>query len=238
MKNNNLCECAICHKKFNSENIVHGGIIRNGIFQLIKNDDSSFQKTSIICLDDLHYYQNIYVQKLLETEKGELTLLENEVLNTIQEREFISTNPDNDFDKTWTKSELVADKIASFGGSWTFIGIFIGFIIVWIMINSMVFLWKPADPYPYVLLNLLLSCLAAIQAPIIMMSQNRQEMKDRIRSQHDYQVNLKSELEIRQLHEKIDHLLMHQWERLAEIQEIQLDLLEEIRKDQKNINHK
>ena len=87
---------------------------------------------------------------------------------------------------------------------------------------------RPPDPYPYILLNLLLSCLAAIQAPVIMMSQRRQEAKDRRRSQHDYQVNLKAELEIRHLHDKVDHLLSHQWERLAEIQEIQLDLLSEL----------
>jgi uncharacterized membrane protein len=94
--------------------------------------------------------------------------------------------------------------------------------------NSIVFLWRPADPYPFILLNLVLSCLAAIQAPIIMMSQNRQEAKDRLRSQHDYQVNLKAELEIRHLHEKIDHLLSHQWERLVQIQELQLELLSEL----------
>lgn len=89
---------------------------------------------------------------------------------------------------------------------------------------------RPADPYPFILLNLILSCLAAVQAPIIMMSQNRQEAKDRLRSQNDYQVNLKAELEIRHLHEKLDHLLMHQWDRLAKIQEIQLDLLTELNK--------
>jgi uncharacterized membrane protein len=89
---------------------------------------------------------------------------------------------------------------------------------------------QPADPYPFILLNLILSCLAAVQAPIIMMSQNRQEAKDRLRSQNDYQVNLKAELEIRHLHEKIDHLLMHQWDKLAKIQEIQLDLLSEMNK--------
>jgi uncharacterized membrane protein len=94
--------------------------------------------------------------------------------------------------------------------------------------NSIVLVWRPPDPYPFIFLNLILSCLAAIQAPIIMMSQNRQEAKDRIRSQHDYQVNLKAELEIRHLHDKIDHLLSHQWDRLAKIQEIQLDLLSEI----------
>ena len=96
--------------------------------------------------------------------------------------------------------------------------------------NSLVLLWRPVDPYPFILLNLLLSCLAAIQAPIIMMSQNRQEAKDRLRAQHDYRVNLKAELEIRQLHEKVDHLLSHQWERLVEIQEVQLELLSEIGK--------
>ena len=94
---------------------------------------------------------------------------------------------------------------------------------------------QPADPYPFILLNLILSCLAAIQAPIIMMSQNRQEAKDRLRSQNDYQINLKAELEIQYLHEKLDHFLLHQWERLAQIQEIQLDLLSEMSKKIKRI---
>ena len=96
--------------------------------------------------------------------------------------------------------------------------------------NSLVMFFRPLDPFPYILLNLLLSCLAAVQAPIIMMSQNRQEARDRVRAEHDYQVNLKAELEIRHLHEKIDHLLNHQWERLLQIQEVQVDLLTELRR--------
>ena len=104
------------------------------------------------------------------------------------------------------------------------------FIALWIMVNSLVLYWRPVDPFPFILLNLVLSCLAAIQAPVIMMSQNRQETKDRLRARNDYQVNLKAELEIRQLHEKIDHLLSHQWERMIEIQEVQLDLLNELRR--------
>ena len=92
----------------------------------------------------------------------------------------------------------------------------------------MILLWRPFDPYPFILLNLVLSCIAAIQAPIILMSQNREEAKDRLRSEYDYRVNLKAELEIRHLHEKVDHLLMNQWQRLLEIQEIQIDLMEEI----------
>jgi uncharacterized membrane protein len=100
--------------------------------------------------------------------------------------------------------------------------------IFWIALNSFALIWKPFDPFPFILLNLILSCLAAIQAPIIMMSQNRQESKDRLRSEHDYSINLKAELEIRHLHEKIDHLLMNQWQRLLEIQEIQMELMEEL----------
>jgi uncharacterized membrane protein len=102
------------------------------------------------------------------------------------------------------------------------------FLVLWILMNSLVLLWRPADPYPFILLNLMLSCLAAVQAPVIMMSQNRQGVKDRLRSQHDYQVNLKAELEIRHLHEKLDHLLSHQWERLVQIQEVQIELLNEL----------
>ena len=108
-----------------------------------------------------------------------------------------------------------------------------GFTGLWILLNSIALLRRPFDPYPFILLNLLLSCLAAIQAPIIMMSQNRQEARDRLRSQHDYQVNLKAELEIRHLHEKIDHLLSSQWERLVQIQEVELDLLAEISRAQR-----
>ena len=151
----------------------------------------------------------------------------------MKQHEFISITSDTTLDHEWSSGEKIADKIATFGGSWMFMGFFALFLIIWISINTTVIFWKPVDPYPFILLNLLLSCLAAIQAPIIMMSQNRQESKDRLRSQYDYQVNLKAELEIRLLHEKIDHLLLHQWERLAQIQEIQIDFLEELRRKAK-----
>jgi uncharacterized membrane protein len=124
--------------------------------------------------------------------------------------------------------ERLADRIAVFGGSWPFLIYFGVFLVLWIGMNSLVLYRRPVDPYPFIFLNLVLSCLAAVQAPIIMMSQNRQETKDRLRSQHDYQVNLKAELEIRNLHEKMDHLLSNQWERLIQIQELQLELLSEL----------
>ncbi len=229
-----LHKCSVCHKNFKSNEIIHSDIIREGISKLIQKDITNWNESSEICRDDLHFYQNKYVHTLLESEKGELSTLEHQVLETMQQHELISiTSADTASDHEWTFGERVADKIATFGGSWAFMGFFAGFLVVWITINSVAVYWKPADPYPFILLNLLLSCLAAIQAPIIMMSQNRQEAKDRLRSQYDYQVNLKAELEIRQLHEKMDHLLSHQWERLAQIQGIQIDLLEELRRKTK-----
>lgn len=171
-----------------------------------------------------------YVQSILHTEQGEVSNLEYEVLNSMKQHELISKNVEGQLEQKWTFGERLADKIATFGGSWAFLICFSAFLAVWILVNTVVMVKHPADPYPFILLNLMLSCLAAIQAPIIMMSQNRQEAKDRMRSENDYQVNLKAELEIRHLHEKIDHLLMHQWDRLAKIQEIQLDLLSEMSK--------
>ena len=132
-----------------------------------------------------------------------------------------------EYDASLTFGELLSDRIAEFGGSWGFLLVFGAVMALWIGINSLTLLSRPFDPYPYILLNLLLSCLAAIQAPVIMMSQNRQEARDRLRAEHDYQINLKAELEIRNLHEKMDHLVHRQWEKLMEIQQIQMDLMEE-----------
>lgn len=228
-----LHTCTVCQKKFRNNQIIHADVIRDEINKLIQNDIPNWNKKSEICRNDLHFYQNKYIHTIVESEKGELTILENQVLNAMKEHDLISITSDTIFDHEWTRGERIADKIATFGGSWAFMGFFTAFLLIWIGMNATVIFWKPIDPYPFILLNLLLSCLAAIQAPIILMSQNRQEKKDRLRAQYDYQVNLKAELEIRQLHEKMDHLLSHQWERLAQIQEIQIDLLEELQQKTK-----
>ena len=196
----------------------------------IRRDHPDWSEALPICHDDLARYRGQYVHALLVAEKGELSELEQEVLQSLQTHQTVSADIDSDFEEQWTFGEKLADRIADFGGSWTFLICFSLFIAVWIAMNSLVLYWRPVDPFPYILLNLLLSCLAAIQAPIIMMSQNRQETKDRLRARNDYQVNLKAELEIRHLHEKMDHLLSHQWERMIEIQELQLDLLNELRR--------
>lgn len=221
-------KCSVCFKAFPINVMVAGALIRDAVVGAITSEHPDWSTEGYICRADLSHYRNKYIQGLLESEKGELSSLEQEVLNSIQAQQVLASNVDKEFEQEWTLGERLADRVASFGGSWTFLIFFTVFITGWITMNTIVFFSRPIDPFPYILLNLLLSCLAAIQAPIIMMSQNRQEAKDRLRSQNDYQVNLKAELEIRHLNEKIDHLLSRQWERLVQIQEIQLDLLSEL----------
>ena len=152
------------------------------------------------------------------------------MLNAVRNNKILSENINEQTDTRPTAGDTLADKIASFGGSWAFIVTFFLILIAWMLINIWLLGNKGFDPYPFILLNLILSCLAAIQAPIIMMSQNRQEQKDRIRAEHDYKINLKAELEIQLLSEKIDYLLLHQNRKLLEIQEVQIDYLEDMEK--------
>ena len=177
----------------------------------------------------MNRFRSNYIQGLLESEKGELSTLDQEVLDSLKRHETLASNVDDEYEKTFTLGERMADRLADFGGSWNFIVILGSVSLGWIVVNTLVLVAKPFDPYPFIFLNLILSCLAAIQAPVIMMSQNRQEAKDRRRSEHDYQINLKAELEIRHLHERLDHLLSRQWERLVAIQQVQLDVLSENR---------
>jgi len=220
--------CALCGKSFPPRNLVSAEIVRKELAEEIRQSVPEWSAEMFICREDLARMRGKYVHDLLESERGELSSLENEVVRSLQEHEILSANVDAELEQHWSFGERLADRIASFGGSWAFLISFGVFLLIWILINSVALLWRPLDPYPFIFLNLILSCLAAVQAPIIMMSQNRQEAKDRIRAQHDYQVNLKAELEIRHLHEKVDHLLSHQWERLVKIQELQLELLADL----------
>lgn len=222
--------CLVCKKNDLSKKLIPMGTVRKVITEEIAKDYPDWTVQDYICQADLTKYRMQYVQSILTSEEGEVSNLEYEVIHSMQQHDLISKNVENKLDQRWSFGERLADKIATFGGSWAFLMCFGAFLVLWILVNTVAMVNHPADPYPFILLNLILSCLAAIQAPIIMMSQNRQEAKDRMRSENDYQVNLKAELEIRNLHEKIDHLLMHQWDRLAKIQEIQLDLLSEMSK--------
>ena len=220
--------CQICKKQKKPSEIIPGELVSKPVSDTIKQSYPKWSSDGYICLSDLNHFRALHVKNVLETEKGELSNLENQVMKSLEEHEILSKNINEEFEQKLTVGEKLADKMAAGAGSWKFIIGFAIILIVWILINSLILLWKPFDPYPFILLNLVLSCIAAIQAPIILMSQNREEAKDRLRSEHDYRVNLKAELEIRHLHEKIDHLLMNQWQRLLEIQEIQIDLMEEL----------
>jgi uncharacterized membrane protein len=203
--------------------------VRPAVAELILKEIGSWSEDGWICSDDLQKFRHKHVQELLEAEKGELTTLEKEVLESLRQQEILSRDPEEELQSGLTKGQRLADRIAAVGGSWRFIASFAIVLFIWIVINTAVLVSRPFDPYPFILLNLLLSCVAAIQAPVIMMSQNRQEARDRLHARRDYQVNLKAELEIRHLNQKLDHLLSHQWERLVEIQEIQMELISEVR---------
>ncbi|HEY3067891.1 MAG TPA: DUF1003 domain-containing protein [Methylomirabilota bacterium] len=208
--------------------MFHSDIIHGPVGELVKKRYPEWTTHPMICLSCLNRFRAEYVEDALEQQKGELSALEADVIRSLEEHEVVSRDIDGQTDCGLTTGERIADKVAEFGGSWRFILIFGGVLAGWIGVNSLMLMRTPFDPYPYILLNLVLSCLAAVQAPVIMMSQNRQEARDRRRAEHDYRVNLKAELEIRQLHWKIDQLLRHQWRRLLEIQQIQTDLMEEL----------
>src|SRR5918995_6988912 len=220
--------CQICGRPRSRSELVPVALVRPALVERIRSAVPSWSADGFICHDDLNRFRGDYVQHLLEDERGELSSLDRSVIESLSRQETLAENVDVQFQKKLSLGERLADRIADFGGSWTFITLFAGFILIWIVINTIVLIVRPFDPYPFILLNLMLSCLAAVQAPIIMMSQNRQETRDRLRSENDYRVNLKAELEIRHLHEKLDHLLQHQWERLVEIQQIQIELMNEL----------
>lgn len=228
-----MSTCFITKEEIRNGEAVAGKEIRKGIFNLIRSDHLGFTEDDSISLDQLNIYRRKYLTTLILEERGELATIDKDVMNAIQTNSILSENVQQELDSRLTFGQRLADRIASFGGSWSFIIVFFSFIVIWMIINILFLASQPFDPYPFILLNLILSCLAAIQAPVIMMSQNRQEQKDRQRSEHDYKINLKAELEIQLLNEKMDHILIHQNKKLLEIQEVQTDYLEDLMKELK-----
>src|SRR5680860_1164593 len=222
---------SISKKEFPVTEQVYGKTVRKSIFDVILKEHPDFNKKSFIALSELNLYRQKYLSSYLVQEVGELSNLEEDVLKTLNEHEIISEKVALGDDLAdASMGQRLADKVATFGGSWRFIILFSVIIFVWITANIVLLANKGFDPYPFILLNLILSCLAALQAPVIMMSQNRQEEKDRERAKQDYMVNLKAELEIRTLHEKLDHLIIHQQQELLNIQQVQVEMLEDIMK--------
>lgn len=220
--------CRLCRKPKPTDELLNGHLVHDPLAGFIQKKYPDWTEDDPVCLSCLNENRVKYVQSLLEADKGELSLLEKEVLQNIERQQVLARNINKEFDEHLTLGEKVADKVAEFGGSWGFIISFGSVLLIWIVVNSIAVLMRPFDPFPYILLNLVLSCLAAIQAPIIMMSQNRQAKKDRMLADHDYRVNLKAELEIQQISWKIDQLLTHNWQRLLEIQRVQTEMMEEL----------
>ena len=192
----NESTCAILNREFPPEELIPLSAVRPKVVTLIRKSYPDLADTSVVSTAALAPFRAAYVRNVLEEDIGELSSLERDVVTSLQEHEVVAANVDAEFETALTRGERWADHIAAFGGSWRFILLFSVFLILWIAANVVYGLRAP-DPYPFILLNLVLSCLAAVQAPFIMMSQNRQEAKDRARSAHDYKVNLKAELEIR-----------------------------------------
>src|SRR6185312_8002347 len=220
--------CQICKKTKSPHGGMVAELIRPSLLEFISKEKPSLDSKGFICLEDLGEFRKDYVKEVLQEEIGELSALDKEVIESLEQHEILSSDIEKQFEKKLTFGERLSDRIAEFGGSWKFLITFGAVIVVWIGANVVLLVTKAFDPYPFILLNLILSCLAAVQAPVIMMSQNRAEARDRLRAENDYKINLKAELEIRHLHEKIDHLLRKQYNRLFEIQQIQIELLEEI----------
>ena len=203
-------KCAVCGAETDPHEFKPLSLISHPMDDLIRAAQPEINPDAPVCRRCQAKYRRQYVETTLTQEKRELTSLESAVIESLAREEVIARNVEAIYTERFTFGQRLADRIAAFGGSWRFILIFFSILLVWITINSIMLLSRPFDPYPFILLNLLLSCLAAMQAPVIMMSQNRQEAKDRVRAEHDYQVNLKAEIEIQHLNLKFDQLLQHQ----------------------------
>ena len=232
---NSSAVCQICKQTKSARNGTLAELIRPSLSDFIKRRHSEWDGKGFICFEDLGIARRDYVKEVLQDEIGELSALDNEVIESLEQHEILSSDISSQFEKKLTFGEKLSDTIASFGGSWSFIIFFSVVLLLWIAVNSFLLAARAFDPYPYILMNLVLSALAALQAPVIMMSQNRSEARDRLRGENDYKINLKAELEIRHLHEKIDHLLRRQYNRLFEIQQIQIELLEEISQKRRGV---
>ncbi len=222
--------CQICKKTKSLKDVLPADMVRLSMVNLIKEAHDNWDEDGFICKVDLGEFRARYVEMVFDKERGELSDVEKEVIKNIKDQEIITQNLYEQYNDKISKWDKASDKIASFGGSWKFIGFFFMFMAVWMITNAILVRYGKAwDQYPYILLNLILSCVASIQAPIIMMSQNRQEKRDRLRSESEYQINLKAEIGIRNLHEKMDHMLFKQWEKTIEMQKIMIELMGDIK---------
>jgi uncharacterized membrane protein len=223
--------CSVCGTQVDTRHLVNPQKLDEELVSLIRAENPSWEGKRGVCDKCREKFRAKKFLVYLEAESRKLSEMEKELVTKIARRGRISHAVDKEFEEALTFGQRVADKVAQFGGSWTFIFIFGGVLLVWVALNTIpLILNKPFDPFPYILLNLVLSMLAAIQAPVIMMSQNRQAAHDRLEARHDYEVNLMAEIEIRDLHDKLDSLRFKQWHELWQMLQRQIDTLDLLQK--------
>lgn len=220
--------CQICHKSFPMKHLFPGSVVRASILTEIIKKHPDWDPSKYICSSDLDRFRIEHLSNMLKEEEGALSKLDEEVMASYKNNELITENINKQIKASRSFGERISDKFAGFLGSWTFIIIFGVFLLTWVSLNFLLLL--NFDPFPFILLNLTLSSLAAFQAPIILMSQNRQNKRDRIKFDYEYMINLKAELEIQHINAKIDELMRDQWKRLVDLESIQIELMEEIKK--------
>ncbi|WP_161884428.1 DUF1003 domain-containing protein [Deinococcus alpinitundrae] len=218
--------CAACHRR--RSDLVPLSVVRLAVGNQVQAAHPDVQPSDQVCLSCLNLAISDEIDLTIQQDQSEFAALNEEALLRLSQQEAETKNLNAEYDKALPLGARMADRVARFGGSWLFIGLFIGVLILWIGVNALHVLIRPFDPYPFILLNLVLSTVAAMQAPVILMSQNRLEARDRLQAQQDYEVNLKAELELRHLHAKIDHLTQRQWQHLLVIQQAQMDLMREV----------
>lgn len=224
--------CAVTGKPYPLSQLRPLAALTPQVAEVIRSQHPLLKPDDLISTEAINEARLEHVRNLMQNQLGDLSHLDEEVLESLHRHELLSERPTEGDEENakLTLGQIMSDKLAEFGGSWTFILAFGGFMALWILLNVILLVNRGFDPYPFILLNLILSCLASLQAPVIMMSQNRQESRDRKRAENDYKVNLKAELEIRHLHDKVDYLLHQQATRLMEVQQIQIELLKEMAK--------
>lgn len=228
MKKNSNKICQICEKELPDKDLFPIGLIRSTVLNLASKKHNGLNNGGFVCYPDLRKINTAYFSELIKKGKGELSGLEKEVLHSLEQHELFSENINKEYEENLSFGERIADKVSRFGGSWTFIILFLLIIVIWICVNSFIFFQRPFDPYPFILLNLALSSLAAVQAPIILMSQNRQAVKDRLSIENDYQVNLKAELLVRQINTRLELFMKYQWQKMQEMALLQEEILQNI----------
>jgi uncharacterized membrane protein len=222
--------CQLCGRIGRRGDLTRAEAVRPQVASHIVAAHKQWNPAGFVCRSCLAIENGNYVVAELERERGELSAIELELARRSGESVLVAEHLDEEFERTVTFGQHMADATARIGGSWSFVIAFAVVLVTWIAVNSLVLANRAFDPFPYILLNLVLSCLAALQAPIIMMAQNRQAARDRAQADQDFRVNLKAEIAIMNLHEKIDHLLHTQWERLLELQQVQIDMLTDLEK--------